>query len=249
MRALLLGAMLALVLETVLALAFWAGAAWLGGLLPWPWNGIAMAVAAAAAMAAVLAGDLDAAYDSERHRLDVRLGWLARRQSSDREDGPGRLTRTRILFVSWTARTDRPADDGTRVTTTPAVATRRSLFARLAAAAEPLSRALAGAAPALHELTWHAREMRIRVESPTRVTIADRALAALIGQRRFGPLEIQFGEGGERAIRARYRVRLYRAVLVALAMFAEGRPDRAVRALGAPPHSSRRDIAQSARRE
>jgi hypothetical protein len=244
MRALLLGAVLALLLETALALAFWAGAAWLGGLLPWPWDGVAMAVAVAAAITVVLAGDLDAAYDSDRHRLDLRLGWLARRQSSDREDGPGRVTRTRILFVIWTARTDRPAGDGTR-----AIAARRSVFARLAAAAEPLSRALAGAAPALHELTWHAREMRIRVESPTRVTIADRALAALIGQRRFGPLEIQFGEGGERAIRARYRVRLYRAVLVALAMFAEGRPDRAVRALGEPPDSSRRDVAQPARRE
>jgi hypothetical protein len=248
MRALLLGALLALLLETVLALAFWAGAAWLGGLLPWPWDGVAMAIAAAAAMAAVMAGDLDIAYDSDRHRLDLRLGWLARRQSSDREDGPGRLTRMRILFVSWTARTDRTSNDEERATAQHA-ATRRPLFARLAAAAEPLSRALAGAAPALHELTWHAREMRIRVESPTRVTIADRALAALIGQRRFGPLEIQFGEGGERAIRARYRVRLYRAVLVALAMFAEGRPDRAVRALGKPPDSSGRDVAQPARRE
>jgi hypothetical protein len=251
MRTILTGALLMLLIEAVLALAFWAGSVWLGGVLAWPWGGVVLAAAVLLLMVVLLAGDLEIDFDSDGRRLDLRFGWLARVTSREREDEPGRITRTRVLFVAWTrhaAETPAPAR-GRRARGSGGDGRHSSWIHRIGDAAEPMSRALSAAAPALHELVWNSREMTLRVESPTQIGIADRALAGIIGSRRFGPLEIRFGAGAEHALKARYRIRLYRAALTAMAAFVQGRPDRAMRALGPQNRSANPVDAGAVRRE
>ena len=231
MRALGAGVLLTLVVEALLALAFWAGTSWLGTWLVWPWGGVVLAAVVVLLMVALLAGDLEIDFDSDGRRLDLRIGWIARITSREREDEAGRITRTRVLFVAWTRHTAEPPAPS-RGRAADGRGQRSSWLTRLGESAEPLSRALSAAAPALHELVWNSREMTLRVESPTQIGIADRALAGIIGSRRFGPLEIRFGASEGHALKARYRIRLYRAALTAMAAFVQGRPDRAMRALG-----------------
>ena len=251
MRALGAGVLLTLVVQVLLALAFWAGTSWLGRWLVWPWGGVVLAAAALGALAALFAGDLEVEFDSADRRLDLRLGWVARITSREREDEVGRITRTRILFVSWTRRTaQKPAPSrARRERGTGEPDEHSSWLTRLRASAEPLSRALTAAAPALHDLVWNSREISLRVESPTQIGIADRALAGILGNRRFGPLDIRFGTSDEHALVARYRVRLYRAAFTALAAFVQGRPDRAARTLGTQYRSAHPGGAGAARRE
>lgn len=225
MRSILAGVVLALVAQAVLALAFWAGSVWLGMWLAWPWGGIALAAAVAALLAIALAGDLELDHDSAAARTDLRFGWVARVTSERRPFEV--VTRTRVLFVSWTRR--RAAEDDAQERRSSSAG--GSWWSRMRRSAEPVSRLLSAAAPALTDLIWEAREMRVRIESPTEFEFADRALAALLGRRHLGPLEIQVAEGGARAFQARYRVRLYRAVLIAISVWAQGRPDRVVHTL------------------
>ena len=231
MRAILAGAILTLASELVLALAFWAGSVWLAGSLGWLWGGVVLASLAALSVALLLAGDLDAEYQSEKQRLDLRFGWIARVTSYETPGAAGRTIDTRVLFLRWT-RILGPARP--RAQSSPRGSGRpdpRSWFSRLGQLAEPMSRAFAAAAQGVSDLIWDAREMTLRVQSPTQLEIADRALAGLFGSRRFGPLEIQMVEGGERSLVAHYRIPLYRAVLTSVAAFVQGRPDRVAREL------------------
>jgi hypothetical protein len=249
MRSIVAGALLTLAVEALLALAFWAGSAWLGSWLAWPWGGITLAAAVLILMAAFLLGDLEVDYDTTGHQVDVRVGWIARISSREREAEPGRITRTRVLFVSWSRLTAALAPDARPIRVTATHGGRSSWITRLAEGAEPVSRALAAAAPAIQELIWESREMTLRVESPTQIGIADRALAGIVGHRRFGPIAIHLADGGERALKARYRIRLYRATLAAVSAFVQGRPDRAVRALGHEDRPANPRGDRAARRE
>lgn len=242
MKAILAGVLVTLALETMLLLAFWAGSVWFAGWLPWPWGGVALATLAAGGIVALFAGDLDIAYHSGERHLDVGLGWIGRFESRADREADGRVTRTRVLFVRWTKRSPRTPRD-------PRAAGSGRPGGGLGRALEPVSRTLAATAPALHELLSHARELRVRVVSPTGIAIADRALLGLVGHRRLGPLDLELGEGGGRAIHARYRVRLYRALLVAMAWFAEGRPDRISKAMAEPDGAAVGAMPESSRRE
>jgi len=248
MRALGAGVLLTLAVEALLALAFWAGTSWLGTWLVWPWGGVVLAAAALSVLAALLSGDLEVEFDSAGRRLDLRFGWIARITSREREDEAGRITRTRVLFAAWTRHTA-PVSAPSRARAADGGSGRSSWLTRLGESAEPLSRALTAAAPALHDLVWSSRELSLRVDSPTQIGIADRALAGVLGNRRIGPLDLRFGASQAPALVARYRIRLYRAALTAFAAFVQGRPDRAARVLGPQHRSANPRGASAARRE
>jgi hypothetical protein len=241
------GAALTLAVEALLGLAFWGGSVWLAGALGWLWGGVSLAVAVVLLLMALLSGDLEAEYDTTGHRVDLRLGWIGRITSREQEGGTRRIIHSRVFFLRWTRvapleRSDR--GHRSRISRAP-----RSWVSRIAELAEPVSRAMAAAAPAMSDLLWDSREMTLRVQSPTQVGAADRALAGLFGLRSFGPLEIQFVEGGERALLARYRIRLYRAALIAIAGFVQGRPDRAMHAIADPGRPSHRRGEHGAQEE
>jgi len=205
-------------------------------------GGLITVAAVGLALALALGVDLVADYDSGEGLVDVRLGWLGRFTLRRSARGDGRETRTRVLFMSWTRavrdrkrksgrgapgeeREARPADPEDRATgETP------SWLDALRERAEPTSRAITGAAPALHDLVWGARELSMTIQAPTGFPVADYALTGWFGRRRFGPVEIRLTAGSHRVLEAHYRVRLVRVLLAAIAAWTQGQPHRAFRA-------------------
>jgi hypothetical protein len=242
----LAGALLVLLIEALLGLAFWAGWAWLGSLWGGMSGGLLMVAAVALVLTLALAVDLVADYDSDQGLVDVSVGWLGRFTLRRSTRGDGREIRTRVLFVSWTravrerasgrgadeasaARPDGPGDGATDE--------KPSWLDALRERAEPTSRAVTGVAPALHDLVWGARELSMTVQAPTQFQVADYALAGWFGRRRFGPVEIRVTAGSHRVLEAHYRIRLVRALLAAIAAWTQGQPLRAVRAFRRNPQT------------
>ena len=225
MRVIAAGALGALALEALLALAFWGGWAWLGGAT----GGFAAAAVLAIALALLAAGDVEVVHDSGVGLSDVRLGWLARITRRSRGPGGTAETRIRVLCVAWTQRDGAGRARPGRPPRTPRRAIER--LRALRDGAEPAARALTAAAPALHDLMWDARELSVRVQSPTRLAFADRALARWIGHRRLGPADIRFADGETREFAVRYRIGLARAALTLIAATVQAQPQRLARAL------------------
>ena len=231
MRTILAGALVALLVELILALAFWAGWAWLGSALGGAWGGALMTAIAAIVLALAGSGDLEVDFDSAVGRTDVRCGRLARVVSGATPQGSGLRLRIRILFVSWTR--DLP----------PARAGGGRSMAR-GLDAETLSRLISAAVPALNDLFWESRELSLVVRAPTGMRVADQVLVGLVGERRFGPAKLSVAGGEKRAVSIHYRIPLYRAALTFLAAFAQAQPQRLARALregAAPARASAED--------
>jgi len=234
-RAVLAGLLLALLIEAVLGLAFWAGWAWLGSYWGGVPGGLVMVAAIALVLTLALAVDLVADYDSDDGVVDVRLGWLGRFTLRRSAGGDGRETRTRVLFVTWTRAVRERKRSGRKPRgETPE---ERSWLDALREGAEPTSRALTGVAPAVHDLVWGARELSVTVQAPSGFRVADYALAGWFGRRRFGPVQIRVTAGDHRSLEAHYRVRLVRVLLAAIAAWTQGQPLRAVRAFRGNPQS------------
>ena len=241
MRVMVAGALLALLVEVLLALAFWAGWGWLGGLLGGAWGGGLVAALVALVLVALGSGDLEVDYDSGRGVLDVRVGRLARIVVTEREKNAGREIRTRLLFVRWTRIVPARADTSRARAAETAARAPRGEPASVRERVESASRALSAAAPALHDLVWESRELSLLVRAPTGIGFADRTLATLFGERNFGPARLTVATGATRAVQAHYRIRFYRAALTLIAALVQGQPQRAARAFrasGAPPQAS-----------
>ena len=224
MRVVVAGALMMLMVEALLALAFWGGWAWPGGLA----GGVTMAVVVALALALLVAGELHFTYDSSSGLIDVRAGWIARVTVRADAGGGGRELRSRILFVSWTRRLDWWTGRGLGVA--PHRGNARDWFAALRHRGGPLVRVLTAAATALGDLVLDANELSLRVDAPTQIAAADRVLAGWIGVRRLGPAALEVAEGAERRFVVHYRIGLLRAALTLLAARVQGQPQQVARA-------------------
>jgi hypothetical protein len=224
MRVVVAGALMMLLVEVLLGLAFWGGWAWPGGVA----GGVTVAVVVALALALLVAGELHLSFDSRSGLIDVRAGWIARVTVRPEAGGGGRVLRSRILFVSWTRRLDWWAGRGLGVA--PRRGSARDWLGAVLRGAGPLVRVLTAAATALGDLVLDANELSLRVDAPTQIGPADRMLAGWIGVRHLGPAALEVAEGDERRFVVHYRIGLLRAALTLLAARVQGQPQQVARA-------------------
>jgi len=223
MRVVVAGALMMLLIEVLLGLAFWGGWVWPGG----PAGGVTVAAVAALALALFVAGELQFAFDSGSGLIDVRAGWIAHVTVRPEAGGDGRELRSRVLFVSWPRRLDWWTGRGLGVA--PRRGSARDWFDAVRRGGGPLVRVLTAAATALGDLVLDANELSLRVDAPTQVATADRMLAGWIGVRRLGPAALEVAEGDERRLVVHYRIGLLRAALTLLAARVQGQPQQVAR--------------------
>ncbi len=232
-------ALLVLVLELLLALAFVVGCHWVGG-----WHG-GLLVTGAVLLLIVLPwlGDLRIWFDSAGPAATVKLAWWGR--LTFRTSPRATELRVRVLFIPWTRRTakdDSPdAAPGAQAAPEeqaegePAAHNRRrtGLVRRLNAdTVEAIARLALSGLQAANDLIWSAAEIKVRVDDVVEHETADRTLARVFGLRGVGPIDIMMAtDEGKRRVRLRYRIGLLRAALAALQVFVEGRPMAVARSM------------------
>lgn len=212
-----------LAVEVLLALAFWAGWAWIGG---WP-GGLGLSALVLVLLILPWIGDLSVDVDSEIAKADVGLGWIGR---ITRLGAPKQETRFRLLFVRWTQR-DGDARKKKEKKPQRVKAPRRGPVGTVLDSASPILQMVSAGGQALVSLAMEAHELSLEVQSPTPLSRANTALAGIIGTRKIGPLRLQVTGSGERAIRFRYRIKLVRAAAIGLNALVQARPDRGIRAI------------------
>src|SRR5262245_17939954 len=221
MRLIWIVALGVLAFEIILALAFWAGWAWIGG---WP-GGLGLLALALVLMILPWLGDLSVDVDSEIAKADVGLGWIGR---FTRSGEPKRETRMRFLFFHWTQRDGAPRKKK-RKKPARVQGRRRGRVGTVLDSVPPIFRMVSAAGQALVDLALEAHEFSVEVQSPTPLQRANTALAGFIGTRQLGPLRLQVSGRGERAFRLRYRIKFARAAAIALSALVQARPDRGIR--------------------
>ncbi len=226
MRVLTAVALTLLLLEAVLAGACCAGYWWLGG----GWGGTALVVAVVLLIVGPWLGDLCVDFDSRPAKLEVRVAWwAAMRMNLKTQEG-----RFRFLFISWRTQAKGRAKPKPKPAPTEAEKPARLDRARtIGRHAGGLTRMALAALQALFTLLGEARELRLRVQSPTEIDTLDRVLAGVVQSQEIGPLDLSLATGGKRRIEAHYRIGLLRAFLAAWYAYLEGRPVRTIRALRA----------------
>jgi len=214
MRALLAVALILVLLEAVLAFACYAGYQWLGGGL----GGTLLVAAVALALVAPWIGELRVAGDSAAGTLTARFAWWGSLSVHSR---PPRELCVRFLCVPLRFR----AKPGKK----PKIARRRKRAEkkpRGRVSAEAAARLAPAALQVLVDLLLEAREMSVHVQAPVQHPWADGVLAAAVGERRLGPVNLTVTGSGKRKVRLRYRIGLLRGTLILLYAALQGRPWR-----------------------
>jgi len=235
-------ALLVLVLEALLLLAFVLGFYWLDG-----WRG-GLLVAGAVLLVMLLpwVGELRAWFDSAGPVGTVKLAWWGR--ISFRAGVEATELRGRVLFVPWRKRISRQKEKEEAETAVcaepPSTAEaepepearrpRRSQWLRRlnADTVEGAARLALSGLQAANDLVWSAAEIKVRVDDIVQQETADRTLARVFGLRGVGPINIMMAtDEGKRRVRLRYRISLLRAALAGLQVLVEGRPMAVVRSM------------------
>ena len=223
MRAIKLSCALLFLLEALLALAFLAGFFWCGG-----WRaGLLCSASLLVLICLPWLGDLELDYDSRPGRLRLVLGWWGL-VTSESSSTPPQL---RLLGIRFRPKRRKPSAPSSEPPETPAETPAPFERARDSAGwasenFDSLVRLLLAALQASHELLWGAKELQLKVQSPVQYEWADLALAALIRERKVGPVDLQCTALGPRRIKVHYRAAMLNAALIALAFAADGRPRR-----------------------
>lgn len=229
MRVLLTVALILVLLEAILAFACYAGYAWLGGGL---W-GTLLVVAVALMLVAPWMGELRVEADSAAGALAARFAWWGAFSMRSR---PRKEFRVRVLCVPMRFRVKpgkkRKPAKGRRARRAEAKPRRR-----------PSAAAVAGLIPAtlqvLVDLLLEAREVSVRIQAPVQNSWADGVLAAAIGERRLGSVDLALTGSGKRRVTLRYRIGILRGALALLYLLVQGRPWR----LGSPSPSGQEGLA------
>ncbi len=214
MRVLATVAVILIILEAVLALAFWGGWVWIGG-----WSGgVILLVSALLLLALPWIGDLHIHYDSVNNQTEVRLSWWGRLTLQTK---PTREIRGRVFLIPWRRKLKKKA----RVTRRECEPERgRKLVGWGTDKFYPVVRALLAVLQATHQLLWESREFSVYVQAPTQIEPADRTIAGLVGARTLGPLDFSCSGQGERRVRVHYQTGLLQGALTLLYMYLQGRP-------------------------
>lgn len=241
------GALMLLVLEILLLLAFVAGSVWVGG---WQ-GGVVLAAVILLLIALPWLGDLTVWLDSARPFARVRIGWWGAATFRGAKDPPE--LEVRILGIpirrkiTPSTKRDTETVDNIEETPEPGSDEEREMFEDTEREGRPeaqekaialqrvwrqidpqsvegFSRVATAGLKAATDLIWDAHEITISVMDPTEKPIVDAAIEQTFGRRELGPLDLTLSaNSGERRILARYRIGLLRAAMSALQMAIDGR--------------------------
>jgi len=210
--------------EMLVGLGFLAGYYWIGG-----WQmGLLVTGAALLIMLLPWLGELRAQYDSASERVEVRMGWWGRVRYQRK---PRAMLEVRACGIPWRRELDKPqasAEPSEPVPPAqPAAKKSRPPRRRWQVTPEKLGdfgRALLSALVASNDLIWDAREIRVQVDSPTEHKLPDQIIEKVVGHRGVDPIDIKLTAGdGKRHIRVRYRIGLFRAMVICVCAALQGR--------------------------
>lgn len=225
LRVLTAVTVIVILFQALLALAFFAGYYWVGG-----WE--AGALFCGGLLLLVLlpwTGSLEADYDTDGHRVSVRLSWWGRLMVQ-REPEP--IVAGRVLGIPWRKRlkAKEPPEETEEEAEEPdeeeAVAERPSRWrAHLSGmSAQDIIRLVPVALQGIVDLLWEARELKLKVQAPTGNDFADTAIAAVVGHRGLGSLDLRCTATGERRLQVHFRIGMLRAGLAVLYLVIQARP-------------------------
>lgn len=224
MRVFITAAILLLIGEVILGLAFFAGYYWWGGGL----RGLIAAAIAAILMIAPWMGDMVVDFDSSAGKGTVRLAWWGK---VIQELKPTPRLRICLLGICVKRAIRKPGKPKPRRVIKSRRTLTRSLWRWLRRNFEKLVPMLLAVGQLAHVLFREAREIELTVQSPTQFSFADNMIAKLIGSPKLGRLQLRCLYPGERRIVLHYRIGLPRAAMAALLALAQGRPRQAFRSV------------------
>jgi len=224
-----------LVVELLLGLGFAAGYYWIGG-----WQ-MGLLVAAAVLLLMVLpwVGELQVVYDSDGDTVEAGIGWwgLVRYRRK-----PEQSIEVRACGIPWRKKLEEKKAEEEAEPEEPEEAKKpEKPKKRWHVGPEnigDLARAALSGLGAGNDLIWEAREVHLRVDSPTGHKTPDEIIGKTVGHRGAGPLDLHLTAGeGTRRIRARYRIGLFRALVIAVCAACQGRVWALKKARRAPEKS------------
>lgn len=226
MRVLGVVALMVVLIEALLAFAFFAGYWWLGG-----WEaGLLLSGGVLLLLTAPWVGGLVVDYHSDGHRAQARLGWWGTLAFTAK---PEREITIRILGIPWRKKLkarepeEKPdeVDEIERELRRQLRRERRAEALRKAAGDwEEIARLLPSGLQLATDLLCDARELQVKVQAPTGNELADGVIAGIVGHRGVGPIDLRCTADTERRVQVHYHIGLCRAALGALYVAIQGLP-------------------------
>jgi hypothetical protein len=208
MRVVKFVALMIILLETILILAFWGGTIWIGG---WK-GGVILLSGALIFLILPWIGNLEVEYDVIRGYANIRLGWFGRILI---EGAPDRESRFHFLFFRWRNHSGSGKRSSNR---------KRQNESEMKLNPESVSRSVLALLLGINEMIWEADKISLKLQAPTQIDGIDQILAKFLGRRLFGPLYLTVLEEGEREIVIRFKIGLLKGFLIGLSAFVQGRP-------------------------
>ncbi|MCD6361750.1 MAG: hypothetical protein J7M38_12920 [Armatimonadetes bacterium] len=206
-----------LLIEALLAGGFVAGYYWLDS---WQY-GLLISAGLLLLLTLPWLGELRVEYDSATECMIARIGWWGRMRLTRKPDPVMEL---RVCGIPYRRKLDR---DKSAAGEAPAEKPARSRKKQMHIGAHNIAdvmRAAGAAAGAGNDLIWDARELHLQVDSPSQHKMPDDILGRVVGHRGVGPLDLKLTAGdGNRRIRARYRIGLFRALVTLAVAACQGR--------------------------
>jgi len=202
------------ILQVILALVFWAGYTWIGGVVP----GALLAAATLILIALPWVGELVVVYDSQAQEMNVKAAWWgsARLRFVDQPE-----LRLRVCGLPYRRDLARAAPPVQGPTPDRVEWARQNL--------PDLLRFALAALQAAYEITWATQQMTVTLNAPTQIDVLDQILAGVIGRRTLGPFTVQALPEGARRVRVRYRLPLRTVAAAALFVLLQGRARKLLR--------------------
>ena len=247
MRVFLTAAILLLIGEAIIGLAFLAGYHWWGGAL----RGLLVAAVAAIIMIAPWIGDLVIDFDSASGKGVIRLSWWGKVMLQVSAPPSARICLLGICIKRVTRRPEKPPRPKRAVKSQRML--RRRMWRWLRRSLRDLVPPVLAGSHLAHVFLWEAREIELTTQSPTQFSLADQMIAKIIGSPRLGgsaPRRLQPGREGKAAAKPQpgtlqlrflyprkrrivfhYRIGLFRISAAAAVALAQARPLRALRAM------------------
>ncbi len=222
MRVFLTAALLLLIGEVIIGLAFLAGYHWWGGGL----KGLLVVAAVTVIGIAPWIGDLVIDFDSASRSGVARLAWWGKVALQ-----LGTPTTVRISLLGICVR--RMARKPEKPRPKRIVRSRRMLERRmwrwLQSSFRDIVPPLLAAGHLAHVFFWDAREIELTLQSPTQFSLADQMIAKIIGSPRLGTLQLHCLYPGTRRIVFHYRIGLFRIAAATAVALAQARPLRSAK--------------------
>jgi len=196
------------ILQVILALVFWAGYTWIGGVVP----GALLTAAVLILIVLPWVGELTVVYDSRTQEMNVKAAWWgsARVRFAD-----PRELRLRVCGLPYRRRLAKAAQPVQGPTPNRAEWARQNL--------PGLLRFALAALQAANEITLATKQMTVTLNAPTQIDVLDQILAGVIGRRTLGPFTAQALPEGHRRVRVHYRVALRTVAAAGLCVLLLGR--------------------------